>query len=218
MFKTMTCFIMLLLLSEHFGLAVASPNIDYGNIDGINEGTDACDPNDVYGKVKQEKLLIAPVDLRVRGIAVRVPYRAEDNRNIGTHGMTRNNGTKFHAGTDLIGDEGESVAAVSSGTILAVGFQDHLGNYIILRSDVVIPPALPCAVDFVYAHLRSIDVVAGKKVNAGSKIATMGRTGNLSAETPTHLHIEFWAAPYTLGLDARKKHTRDMMELFNPLN
>lgn len=194
----------------------ASPAISYGNIDGVNRGTDACDPDAVFEKLKAEKFLVAPVDLRVRGIAVRVPYKVEENQKVGTHGFTRRVGNqrKFHAGTDLLGDEGEDIVAVVTGKVIATGSSETLGNYAILRTDVVIPPALPCAVDFVYAHMKS---TANKgDVLAGAPIGKVGRTGNLEASIPTHLHIEVWVAPYAGGLEERIRLTRDIMALFRP--
>lgn len=196
------------------GAGLSSPQIEYGNVDGINEGTDACDPDEVFAKMKKEKLLIPPVDLNVRGIAVRVPYKAEENREVGTHGFTRNDGAKFHAGTDLLGDEGESVLAVTSGRIIAAGLSQTLGNYAILRTDVVVPPALPCAIDVVYAHLQSPAKTG--EVFAGTEIGKMGRTGNVESNIPTHLHIEIWVSGYSPGLEARKKFTRDIIVLFRP--
>ena len=208
--KCTTIMFAILLLTAN--ATFSSPQIDYGNVDGVNQGTDACNPDEVFAKMKQEKFLIPPVDLNVRGIAVRVPFKAKENREVGTHGFTRNDGTKFHAGTDLIGDEGESVVAVTGGKVIAAGFSPTLGNYAILRTDVVIPPALPCAVDFVYAHLKSLAKTG--EVVGGSKIGEMGRTGNLESNIPTHLHIEIWAGAYAPGLKARKMLTRDIIVLF----
>lgn len=197
-------------------IAAASPQIEYGNVKGINRGTDACNPDDVFAKMKQEPFLIPPVDLNVRGIAVRIPYKAEENREVGTHGFTRNGGNKFHAGTDLIGEEGESVVAVTKGKIIAASTSGKLGKFVILRTDVAVPPALPCAVDILYAHLQTHSVKEGENVDAGSEIGKMGRTGNVDKNIPTHLHIEIWAAPYASGLEARKKFTRDIIILFRP--
>lgn len=196
--------------------ATASPVVSYGNIDGVNRGTDACNPDAVFEKLKAEKLLVAPLDLRVRGIAIRVPYKVEENQKVGTHGFTRRVGNerKFHAGTDLLGDEGEEIVAVVKGKVIAAGSSATLGNYAILRTDVVIPPALPCAVDFVYAHMKSTANTGD--VLAGAPIGKVGRTGNLEASIPTHLHIEVWVAPYAGGLDERIRLTRDIMVLFRP--
>src|SRR5262249_8851410 len=86
-----------------------------------------------------------------------------------------------------------------------------IGNYVILRTSFIVPPALPCAVDVVYAHLQSASVAQNQEVSEGTEIGKMGRTGNVSDGIPTHLHIELWVAPYLPGLDARKDRTRDIM-------
>ncbi|GLR98619.1 MULTISPECIES: M23 family metallopeptidase [Bradyrhizobium] len=166
----------------------ASPRINYGNINGVNAGTDACRPEDVYNGLKQAHFWAAPVNLQLRGVMSRVPWRVEDNREVGTYGYTRiaPDGTrKFHAGTDLLGDVGESVRAVAAGKIVATGSQpDSIGNYVILRSSFIVPPALPCAVDVVYAHLQRAMVTQNLEVSEGTEIGKMGRSGNL---VPTFL-------------------------------
>jgi murein DD-endopeptidase MepM/ murein hydrolase activator NlpD len=192
----------------------ASPRIDYGYINGVNVGTDACRPDDVYNGLKQAHTWGTPVNLAVRGVTSRVPWRVEDNKEVGTFGYTRveAGGTRrFHAGTDLLGDVGEPVLAVASGKIVAAGSSASIGNYVILRTSFIVPPALPCAVDVVYAHLQSASVTQNQEVSEGTEIGKMGRTGNLSDDIPTHLHIELWVAPYLPGLDARKQRTRDIM-------
>ena len=193
----------------------ASPRIDYGNINGVNVGTDACKPDDVYKGLKQAHPWGTPVNLAVRGVTSRVPWRVEDNKEVGTHGYTRveAGGTpKFHAGTDLLGDVGEPVLAVASGKVIAVGSApSSIGNYVILRTSFIVPPALPCAVDVVYAHLQIASVTQNQEVSEGTEIGKMGRTGNLGDSIPTHLHIELWVAPYLPGLDARKQRTRNIM-------
>ena len=199
--------------------AVSSPRIEYGNIPGISAGTDACRPDDVYNGLKQARPWGAPVNLAVRGITSRIPWRVEDNREVGTHGFTRveAGAPKFHAGTDLLGEIGESVRAVVSGKVLVARSEpesDTIGKYVILRASFIVPPALPCAVDILYAHLQSVSVTANQQVNEGAEIGKIGRTGNLNSSIPTHLHIELWTAPYRGGLLERIRLTRDIMEVF----
>lgn len=193
---------------------LASPRIEYGNLDANANAGNLCDPDLVYAALQYQIGYIPPVDLVVRGISARIPFKVEERREVGTHGFTRNGGGKFHGGTDLIGDIGEEVLAIIDGEIVAaVNSQGKFGNYIILRTSVIVPPALPCAVDIVYAHLSVIDVSSGVVV-PGQPIGRVGRSGISDDSIPTHLHIELWAAAYAQGLQNRILRTRDIMPLF----
>jgi murein DD-endopeptidase MepM/ murein hydrolase activator NlpD len=189
---------------------------------GINAGTDACKPDDVYKVLTDTPSWTPPLDMAVRGLTSRVPWRVEENKAVGTHGYTRNDpprGRKFHAGTDLLADAGEQVKAVTSGKVIAAvasASLGALGNYVILRTSVIVPPALPCAVDIVYAHLQSVSVTGNQQVTAGAVLGKAGRSGNLDSSIPTHLHIELWASPYKRGAEARVQLTRDIMKVFPP--
>ena len=198
-----------------FGAAgYASPLIDY-SLEAINvpEG-EICQPNEVVSALRGQHL-VAPVELAVRGLDDRLPPLALDD--VGSWGMTRvgtEGKPKFHAGTDLIADEGEPALAIMNGEAIATGTSGAVGNYVILRGTVTFPPLKPCAVDFLYAHLSLISVTVGEDVVAGQQVGAVGRTGNLSPSIPTHLHIEFWARPYLGGAAARQAWTRDFMSLF----
>lgn len=196
--------------------ANSSPEIEYGNLQPLPPETSICPPDDVY-EVIRATFLVPPVDLQVRGIAQRIPYRAEANPLVGSHGETRTNPngtTRFHAGTDLLGERGETVRSIVSGEIVANGTSSQLGNFVILRGSAIVPPALPCAFDVLYAHLDTVGVSSGDKVEQGAALGAIGRTGNLSAGIPTHLHIELWVGPYQAGIDKRREFTRDIMKLF----
>ena len=205
-----------------FGPAGATPLVQYGNLDADVAASDACDVDRAYETMKQMGPLswTAPVDLRVRGIDVRIPYRGEANALVGTYGLTRKGSdgkARFHAGTDLLADEGESVRAVADGEIVAVVTgSSAFGTYVVLRVPVIVPPALPCAVDFYYAHLNKASVAKGDRVKAGEDLGTAGRTGyGGDASIPTHLHIEMWLGPYDRSLNVRQQRTRDIVSLFN---
>ena len=205
-----------------YGPARATPRVQYGNLDADIEGSDACDVDRAYETMKQMGPLswTAPVDLRVRGIDVRIPYRGEANALVGTYGLTRkgsDGNARYHAGTDLLADEGESVRAVADGEIVAVVTgSSAFGTYVVLRIPVIVPPALPCAVDFYYAHLNEAAVAKGDRVKAGEVLGNAGRTGyGGDGSIPTHLHIEMWLGPYDRSLDVRKQRTRDIVPLFN---
>lgn len=205
-----------------FNPAHATPAIQYGNINVDIEGFDACAIERAYEAMRQMGPLswTAPVDLRVRGIDLRIPYRAEPNSLVGTYGLTRKDpdgGARFHAGTDFIADKGESVRAVASGVIVSVvSGSPAFGTYVVLRVPVIVPPALPCAVDFYYAHLSQVSVIKGEQVDAGDVLGAVGRTGyDSDASIPTHLHIEMWLGPYDRSPTVRQQRTRDIVPLFD---
>lgn len=195
--------------------AYASPLIDYSDTNINVPDGDICKPEEVVSALGG-RFLMAPVELNVRGLDDRMPPLALDD--VGSWGMTRvgSDGLpKFHAGTDLIADEGEPVLAIMDGEAVAAGNSGAIGNYVILRATVTFPPLKPCAIEFLYAHLASISVSTGEDVSAGQPVGTVGRTGNLSSEIPTHLHIEFWVRPYLNGSDARQEWTRDIVQIFS---
>lgn len=70
----------------------------------------------------------------------------------------------------IAGSEGDSIYAVADGTIAEVGFDNTLGNYIVLTTnteEVV-----------TYGHLNGSKVPKGKEVKAGEIIGLMGKTGS----------------------------------------
>ena len=70
----------------------------------------------------------------------------------------------------ITGNQGDSVYAVADGDIIDVGFDNTLGNYIIL--------ATMTGEEVIYGHLDGSKVPVGAVVKAGDIIGLMGRTGN----------------------------------------
>jgi len=195
------------------GTVQAGTNADYASANINVPDGEICQPDDVMNALK-ERFLVAPVDLEVRGLANRIPLRLDD---VGSHGETRlgaDGQPRFHAGTDLLADENEPVFAVADGLVVAEGSSDILGNYVILRVLVAVPPLKACVNDFLYAHLSETAGLSGKEVTAGTTLGKVGRTGNV-AGTPAHLHIEYWTRTYLSGAQNRKDWTRDLMKLFS---
>lgn len=86
---------------------------------------------------------------------------------------------KFHYGTDIGADIGETIGAFAGGTVYAVGDSTTLGLYVIIDHDN--------GVRTEYAHCSEILVSAGDVVGAGQEIARAGQTG---VATGPHLHFE----------------------------
>jgi murein DD-endopeptidase MepM/ murein hydrolase activator NlpD len=185
-----------------------------------NRPAATCSPDEVYQSLRA-KYFHPPIDVRVRSIGVRVPYQrsANPNATVGLWGHTRDGGTKFHAGIDLLADVGEEVIAAVDG--VAEGFRNSplFGNYVTLT--FAVPQRAPkkdCTATIYYAHLSEIYVAKPVGVKVGQMVGLVGRTGYDTKEggtIPTHLHLELWLAPYVPTLEYRKRFTRDLLPLIS---
>jgi len=88
----------------------------------------------------------------------------------------------IHPYIDITAPEGSVVKATLDGTVIFSGWSDEAGNTIQIQheSDIV----------SIYKHNEKLLKKAGDKVTAGSPIALVGNTGDVS--TGTHLHFELW--------------------------
>lgn len=89
------------------------------------------------------------------------------------------NEVKFHYGTDIAANSGDSISAFADGTVTFAGYSDSYGNFITLEH--------ADGWQSLYAHCSRLCVQAGDKVSAGQEIALVGATGNA---TGPHLHFE----------------------------
>jgi murein DD-endopeptidase MepM/ murein hydrolase activator NlpD len=87
----------------------------------------------------------------------------------------------FHSGLDLAAAAGSEVRSLSSGTVAFAGKQGVYGDLIVINHAKGYQTR--------YAQLGSIKVKTGQKVNAGTAIATVGKSGTPSSTAP-HLHFE----------------------------
>lgn len=88
------------------------------------------------------------------------------------------NQVKFHYGTDFAVPEGSEIRAFADGTVIAAGYSDSYGNYIVMTH--------PNGWRTLYAHCSKLCASCGS-VSKGDVIALVGHTG---AVTGTHLHFE----------------------------
>lgn len=88
----------------------------------------------------------------------------------------------IHPYIDITAPAGSVVKATLDGTVIFSGWSDEAGNTIQIQheSDIV----------SIYKHNEKLLKKAGDKVTAGSPIALVGNTGDVS--TGTHLHFELW--------------------------
>ncbi len=84
-----------------------------------------------------------------------------------------------HTGIDFAVREGSNVAATAAGVVISAGWDDVLGNFVVIDHENGYLTT--------YAHNRELLVKKGERVSRGSVIALSGNTGNSSAP---HLHYE----------------------------
>lgn len=88
----------------------------------------------------------------------------------------------LHPFVDIAAAEGSVVNAIADGTVIYDGWSDEDGYTIQIQhsGDII----------SIYKHNQQLIKKSGDKVKAGSPIAIIGNTGELS--TGTHLHFELW--------------------------
>ncbi|MGG0410961.1 peptidoglycan DD-metalloendopeptidase family protein [Peribacillus simplex] len=88
---------------------------------------------------------------------------------------------KLHKGIDIARPTTRTITAADHGIIESAGNSGGYGNKITINHNN--------GYKTVYAHLDSIDVTAGQKIEKGMKIGMMGSTGH---STGVHLHFEIY--------------------------
>ena len=89
--------------------------------------------------------------------------------------------TRYHSGIDIdgYGNEGGSIVAADSGTVITATYSDGYGNYVIIDHGN--------GYQTLYAHMSGIAVGSGQSVSKGQTIGYLGATGRA---TGTHCHFE----------------------------
>jgi murein DD-endopeptidase MepM/ murein hydrolase activator NlpD len=98
-------------------------------------------------------------------------------------GQNRNPFTRLwyiHQGVDIITlGMGDPVCATANGEVIQVAYDSSYGNYVTIKHQFGFYTR--------YAHLQTIKVIKGAKVQQGDSIGTLGNTG---LTTGPHLHYE----------------------------
>lgn len=93
-----------------------------------------------------------------------------------------------HRGTDIASAKGTGIDSFASGKVIAAGYagkkgaekmHSSYGNVVVVQSDD--------GTKRLYAHMEEVLVKVGQQIDAGTKIGTVGSTGN---STGPHLHYE----------------------------
>lgn len=95
----------------------------------------------------------------------------------------------LHPYIDITAPAGSIVKAALDGTVIASGWDTETGNTIIIQH--------PGDIITAYKHNDKLLKKIGDKVTAGSPIAVIGNTGELT--TGTHLHFELWHKGQTVN-------------------
>jgi murein DD-endopeptidase MepM/ murein hydrolase activator NlpD len=85
----------------------------------------------------------------------------------------------MHTGYDIDGEMNDPVYVTASGKVIAVGYDNEFGNYIIIDHSH--------GIETEYMHLNKILVKRGESVSKGGQIGLVGTTGR---STGSHLHYE----------------------------
>jgi len=98
------------------------------------------------------------------------------------------NARHFHSGLDIGAAMGSSVRAAMSGRVSAVGWDDVLGNYIVISHH--------SGYRTMYGHLSAARVKSGAYVGTGERIGDVGSTG---LSTGPHLHFTVYKNGVTVN-------------------
>lgn len=98
----------------------------------------------------------------------------------------RDGSSGFHYGIDMAALKGTPVKAAGSGTVIEATYAPGYGKTIVIAHNNKYKTR--------YAHLNSIEIKVGDKINRGQRIGTVGDTGNVrsSGEDASHLHFEVY--------------------------
>lgn len=96
-------------------------------------------------------------------------------------GASRDGGRRRHEGLDIFADRGTPVVAATDGWVSSTGNRGLGGKQVWLRAGLL-------GNSLYYAHLDSIAVNRGQRVQTGDTLGFVGNTGN-ARTTPPHLHF-----------------------------
>ena len=86
---------------------------------------------------------------------------------------------RMHRGIDIARPSNRTIKAADHGVVSFAGYEGGFGNKIVINHNN--------GMQTIYAHLSSINVTPGQKIEKGTPIGIMGTTGN---STGIHLHFE----------------------------
>lgn len=185
-------------------------------LEAVDDGADGSDPSESAERIAHfdpgalDERIALPSSTGVRRLLVRVqpvvgstgdfdlamatrtplsfPVATESRRAVGSlFGDPRDGGSRQHHGIDIFAPRDTAVVAAASGRIQRIGNSARGGLHIWQRSDVG---------SLYYAHLESVEISRGARVQRGQVIGRVGNSGNASTTAP-HLHFGLygWDGP-----------------------
>ena len=153
----------------------------------INTGKPADSKADISGLMKQDSILRQSVmdeeqfgmsarkhgDLPIEGMLFFTPLNGV---------VSQGYDPAIHPYIDITAPKGSVVKAVLDGTVIFSGWSDDAGHTIQIQHDGDIIS--------IYKHNEKLLKKTGDKVSAGTPIALVGNTGEMT--TGAHLHFELW--------------------------
>jgi len=101
---------------------------------------------------------------------------------------------QFHSGLDIGAPMGAPVRAAMSGRVSAVGWDDVLGNYVVISHH--------SGYRTMYGHMSAVRIKSGAYVGTGERIGDVGSTG---LSTGNHLHFTVYKNGVTVNPRALMK-------------
>ena len=95
---------------------------------------------------------------------------------------------QFHSGIDIRGSTGTPIRAAMSGRVSQVGYDNILGNYVIINHN--------SGYRTLYGHMSVIRVKTGAYVGGGERVGDVGNTGQ---STGPHLHFTVYKNGVTVN-------------------
>lgn len=111
-----------------------------------------------------------------------VPIKTEYHNSGGFDPTGKGNVGRVHQGIDLRAPGGSSIYPITSGIVTAVRPDPKGGNTVNVKH--------PGDMTSYYAHMGTINVHVGDKVNTNTVLGTVGASGN--AKGFPHLHLQVW--------------------------
>jgi murein DD-endopeptidase MepM/ murein hydrolase activator NlpD len=120
-----------------------------------------------------------PADMLDGDPELRLPFLEATTSSFGWRTDPIRGGRRFHGGVDLGAAYGTAVPAAAGGEVVFAGERGSYGNLVIVRH--------AGGLETRYAHLSTLAVAAGDRVEEGAPIGRVGSTGR---STAPHLHFE----------------------------
>jgi len=123
--------------------------------------------------------IVTPAEPHEAEAALPLPIAARVSSPFGYRADPFTGATRFHAGVDIAAAYGREVPSAGAGQVVFSGAQGGYGNTVVVEHAGGLRTR--------YAHLSSIQVEVGARVDAGSVV---GRVGSSGRSTGPHLHFE----------------------------